>query len=89
VRHATVFGTCVVLSVDDVLFLGLVSQEPNLLNETIAKNISFGNKRATNEMIVEAAKQANAHDFILSFPAGYNTQVGNGGSQLSGGQKQR
>jgi ATP-binding cassette, subfamily B (MDR/TAP), member 1 len=77
------------LSVNDVLFLGLVSQEPNLLNDTIAKNISFGNKRATNEMIVEAAKQANAHDFILSFADGYNTQVGNGGSQLSGGQKQR
>jgi ABC-type multidrug transport system fused ATPase/permease subunit len=77
------------LSVNNVLFPGLVSQEPNLLNDTIAKNISFGNKRATNEMIVDAAKQANAHDFILSFPEGYNTQVGNGGSQLSGGQKQR
>jgi ABC-type multidrug transport system fused ATPase/permease subunit len=75
--------------VNNVLVPGLVSQEPNLLNDTITKNISFGNKRATNEMIIDAAKQANAHDFILSFPEGYNTQVGNGGSQLSGGQKQR
>lgn len=69
--------------------IGLVSQEPNLLNDTIANNIAFGEPLATFDMIVEAAKQANAHDFITSFPDGYNTQVGNRGAQLSGGQKQR
>lgn len=69
--------------------IGLVSQEPNLLNDTIANNIAFGESLATFDMIVEAAKQANAHDFISSFPDGYNTQVGNRGAQLSGGQKQR
>ncbi|CAB9507684.1 Leptomycin B resistance protein pmd1 [Seminavis robusta] len=69
--------------------IGLVSQEPNLLNDTIAKNIAFGLRHATKEMIIEAAKQANAHNFIQSFPDGYLTMVGNKGSQLSGGQKQR
>jgi len=69
--------------------IGFVSQEPTLLNDTIAKNIAFGNRRATREMIVEAAKQANAHEFILGFPDGYNTLVGNHGKNLSGGEKQR
>lgn len=67
-----------------VAFPGIVSQEPNLLNDTITNNIAFGNKYATHEMIVEAAKQANAHDFIIDFPDGYNTVAGNRGAQLSG-----
>lgn len=69
--------------------IGLVSQEPNLLTDSIRNNIAFGDKHATNRMIVQAAKQANAHDFIMSFPNGYNTQVGNRGGHLSGGQRQR
>ena len=68
---------------------GFVSQEPTLLNDTIANNIAFGNKHATKEMIIEVARKANAHDFIVAFPDGYNTHVGNRGAQLSGGQKQR
>lgn len=52
-------------------------------------NIKYGNPSATNEQIEEAAKLANAHDFIIGFSDGYDTQVGDKGSQLSGGQKQR
>jgi ATP-binding cassette, subfamily B (MDR/TAP), member 1 len=69
--------------------IGYVGQEPTLFATTIAKNIQYGNPGATQEQIEEAAKQANAHDFIMSFPDGYNTQVGDKGSQMSGGQKQR
>lgn len=52
-------------------------------------NISYGNPQATEEQITEAAKVANCHGFITSFPDGYDTQVGEKGIQLSGGQKQR
>eukprot|EP00917_Polyrhabdina_sp_WS-2016_P007857 GHVP01017563.1.p1 GENE.GHVP01017563.1~~GHVP01017563.1.p1 ORF type:complete len:1087 (+),score=218.99 GHVP01017563.1:278-3538(+) len=69
--------------------LGLVSQEPILFNGTIRENIKFGNPDATDEQVVKAAKGANAHKFITSFPDGYETEVGNFGGQLSGGQKQR
>ena len=69
--------------------IGLVSQEPVLFDTTIAENIRFGKEDATLEEIQEAAKNANAHDFICSLPDGYNTRVGEGGDQLSGGQKQR
>ena len=69
--------------------IGLVSQEPVLFATSIAANIAYGSPGATQEEIEEAAKQANAHDFIVSFPQGYNTQVGDKGAQLSGGQKQR
>ena len=69
--------------------IGYVGQEPTLFATTIARNIKYGNPDATMEDIERAAKQANAHDFISSLPDGYETQVGDKGSQLSGGQKQR
>merc|ERR1712232_105685 len=56
---------------------------------TIRQNILYGNPNATQEQIEEAARMANAHDFITAFEDGYDTQVGDKGSQLSGGQKQR
>lgn len=65
--------------------IGYVGQEPTLFATTIAGNIRYGNLNATQEMIEEAARKANAHDFITSFPDGYNTQVGDKGAQLSGG----
>ena len=66
--------------------IGYVGQEPTLFATTIAKNIQYGNPSATKEQIEEAARQANAHDFISSFPDGYETQVGDKGTQLSGGK---
>jgi len=68
----------------------LVSQEPTLFDGSIAENIKFGMPEATQEQIEEAAKKANAHNFIMGFPDGYNTSVGSASSsQISGGQKQR
>lgn len=69
--------------------IGIVLQETNLFSGTIRDNIAFGRSDATDEEVIEAAKQAAAHDFIMSFPDGYNTPVGERGSTLSGGQKQR
>jgi ATP-binding cassette subfamily B (MDR/TAP) protein 1 len=69
--------------------IGVVSQEPVLFATTIAENIRYGNEDVTDEQITEAAKQANAHNFIMTLPQKYNTLVGEHGSQLSGGQKQR
>ncbi|XP_057424427.1 ABC transporter B family member 13-like [Lotus japonicus] len=69
--------------------LGLVSQEPALFATTIAENILFGKEDASMDQIIQAAKAANAHSFIIGLPEGYHTQVGEGGTQLSGGQKQR
>ncbi|KAL0695536.1 hypothetical protein Bca4012_062716 [Brassica carinata] len=69
--------------------MGLVSQEPALFATTIASNILLGKENANMDQITEAAKAANADSFIKSLPNGYNTQVGEGGTQLSGGQKQR
>lgn len=66
-----------------------MGQEPTLFNDTIANNIAYGAPAATMDDIVESAKQANAHDFVTSFPEGYNTPVGEHGAQLSGGQKHR
>lgn len=69
--------------------LGLVSQEPVLFDLTIAENIKLGMLNATQEEVECAAKLANAHDFILGFPQGYETSVGFAGDQVSGGEKQR
>ena len=69
--------------------IGVVSQEPVLFDSTIAKNIMYGNEDASEEDMKKAAVNANAHNFISALPDGYNTLVGEGGTQLSGGQKQR
>jgi ATP-binding cassette, subfamily B, multidrug efflux pump len=66
-----------------------VLQETNLFSGTIRDNIAFGRSNATDEEVMEAAKAASAHNFIMAFPEGYNTPVGERGSTLSGGQKQR
>jgi ATP-binding cassette subfamily B multidrug efflux pump len=69
--------------------IGIVLQETNLFTGTIRDNIAFGRPDAADEQVQAAAKAAAAHDFILSFPEGYNTPVGERGTTLSGGQKQR
>jgi ATP-binding cassette, subfamily B, bacterial MsbA len=69
--------------------MGIVSQESVLFNDTIFYNIAFGKPNATMDEVMEAAKVANAHDFINAFPDGYNTIVGDRGSSLSGGERQR
>ncbi|XP_019168033.1 PREDICTED: ABC transporter B family member 9-like [Ipomoea nil] len=70
--------------------MGLVSQEPVLFNDRIRNNIAYGKQgNVTEEEIIEAAKASNAHTFISSLPQGYDTPVGERGTQLSGGQKQR
>lgn len=67
----------------------MVTQDPVLFSGSILYNITYGVSSATMEEATEAAKMANAHDFILRFPQGYDTEVGERGVQLSGGQKQR
>lgn len=69
--------------------MGIVTQEPILFNDTIANNISLGMDNATEEQIINAAKIANAHNFILLKENGYNTTIGERGNKLSGGEKQR
>lgn len=69
--------------------IGIVLQEPFLFHGTIAENIAYGNPDASMEEIIQAAKAANAHDFILRFPDGYDTMVGERGTRLSGGERQR
>ena len=69
--------------------IGVVSQEPVLFDTTIAENIGYGREGVTLEEIQAAAKNANAHKFIMELPHGYETQAGERGVQLSGGQKQR
>ena len=69
--------------------IGIVLQETNLFSGTIRDNIAFGRSDATDEEVIDAAKAAAAHDFIVTFPEGYDTPVGERGTTLSGGQKQR
>ncbi|AGU55532.1 SAV1866 family putative multidrug efflux ABC transporter [Staphylococcus aureus] len=69
--------------------IGLVQQDNILFSDTVKENILLGRPTATDEEVVEAAKMANAHDFIMNFPQGYDTEVGERGVKLSGGQKQR
>ncbi|KAK2584731.1 hypothetical protein KPH14_007064 [Odynerus spinipes] len=69
--------------------IGVVGQEPVLFDTTIRENIRYGNDSVTEEEMIKAAKEANAHDFISKLPEGYDSPVGERGSQLSGGQKQR
>nr|GMC75663.1 ABC transporter B family member 13-like [Ipomoea batatas] len=69
--------------------IGMVSQEPALFAATIAENILFGKEGATMDQVIKAAEAANAHSFVQALPNGYDTHVGEGGTQLSGGQKQR
>ncbi len=69
--------------------IGLVSQETYLFNGTIRQNLLYANEDATDDMMIEACKKANIHDFIARQPDGYDTIVGNRGLKLSGGEKQR
>jgi len=69
--------------------MALVSQDVTLFNDTIAANIGFGDELASRDDIIEAAKAADAHDFISLLPDGYDTKLGEDGAGLSGGQKQR
>ena len=69
--------------------IGVVSQDTMLFNDTVAANIAFGCPQATREQVEEAARVANAHDFIMQLPNGYDTNIGDHGESLSGGQRQR
>jgi len=69
--------------------LGMVTQESVLFNDSVYNNILMGNPNATEAKVIEAAKIANAHDFISQLPEGYHTNIGDDGNKLSGGQKQR
>jgi len=69
--------------------IGNVNQEPILFNDTIFNNIAFGVENATMEDVIAAAKIANAHDFIMEKPLGYDENIGDRGTKLSGGQRQR
>jgi subfamily B ATP-binding cassette protein MsbA len=68
---------------------GIVTQETLLFHDSILNNISYGNRDASEQQVYEAAKAANAHEFIMQLPDGYNTMVGDRGVRLSGGQRQR
>ena len=69
--------------------IGVVLQEPYLFNGTIAENIAYAQPGAGMEAVITAAKAANAHEFIVKFPDGYDTEVGERGGRLSGGERQR
>lgn len=70
-------------------YISMVFQNVYLFHDTIENNIRFGNPDATREQVVEAARRAQCHEFIMALPEGYQTMVGEGGSTLSGGEKQR
>jgi subfamily B ATP-binding cassette protein MsbA len=69
--------------------MGIVSQEAVLFNDSVRSNIIFSAANATDEDLIAAAKAANAHEFIMALPNGYDTNIGDRGSKLSGGQRQR
>ena len=69
--------------------IGVVTQDSILFNDSVQNNLLIGNPNATNKEIIEAAKIANAHEFIVTLPEGYQTNIGDQGNKLSGGQKQR
>jgi ABC-type multidrug transport system fused ATPase/permease subunit len=69
--------------------ISLVLQEPLLFSGTIAQNINYGRLEASMDEVIQAAKDANAHDFISNLPKGYETELGERGAQLSGGERQR
>ncbi|MBC7872478.1 MAG: ABC transporter ATP-binding protein, partial [Ferruginibacter sp.] len=69
--------------------MSIVTQEPILFNDTVANNIALGFQDATDEQIIEAAKIANAHDFIIKKEGGYKSNIGDRGNKLSGGERQR
>ncbi len=69
--------------------IGMVSQESILFNDTVFNNIAFGINTSSKEDVIKAAKIANAHDFIVALPDGYDTNIGDRGGKLSGGQRQR
>ncbi|NWF92538.1 MAG: lipid A export permease/ATP-binding protein MsbA [Syntrophaceae bacterium] len=69
--------------------IGLVTQQTILFNDTVRNNIAYGNMKSSDEEIIEAAKAANAHDFIRRLPQGYDTVIGEQGVKLSGGERQR
>lgn len=69
--------------------IGMVQQDNILFSDTVKENILLGRPDATEEEVIRAAKKANAHDFIMALPKGYDTEVGERGVKLSGGQKQR
>ncbi len=87
----TIDGTdirdCTVKSLMDQI--GIVTQETILFNDTVAANIAYGSSGHTKEDIIKSARVANAHDFIIKMPAGYDTIIGERGFRLSGGEKQR
>ena len=89
--HITIDGTDVRdFVISDVRgLMGIVSQESILFNDTVFNNIAFGLEHATRENVIEAAKIANAHDFIMELENGYDTIIGDRGMNLSGGQRQR
>jgi ATP-binding cassette subfamily B protein/subfamily B ATP-binding cassette protein MsbA len=70
-------------------YMGNVNQEAILFNDTVFNNITFGVENATLKQVIEAAKVANAHEFIMAMENGYQTNIGDRGSRLSGGQRQR
>jgi subfamily B ATP-binding cassette protein MsbA len=69
--------------------MGIVTQESILFNDTVYNNIAFGISNVTEQQVIEAAKIANAHEFISQMPEGYHTNIGDRGNKMSGGQRQR
>ena len=97
-RFYDVTGGCVTVDGIDIRTLkvhdlrrhiGIVQQDVYLFGSTIRENIMYGNPDATGEQMIEAARKANIHDFVMTLPDGYDTEVGERGTRLSGGQKQR